>query len=50
MINLRPEIEKVLAKHEKDFMLDEEIAERLSDKDGVRLVQIEAGRQQSGRW
>jgi hypothetical protein len=39
MINLRPEIEKVLAKHEKDFMLNEDIAERFSDEDGVRLVQ-----------
>jgi hypothetical protein len=38
MINLRPEIEKILAKHEKDFML-KEIPERFSDEDGVRLVQ-----------
>jgi hypothetical protein len=39
MINLRPEIEKILAEHEKNFMLDEEIAKRFSNEDGVRLVQ-----------
>lgn len=38
MVDLRPEIEKVLAKHEKDFMLDEKIAERFSDEDGAQLV------------
>jgi hypothetical protein len=37
MINLRPEIEKIIAKHEKDFML-KEIHERFSDEDGVRLA------------
>jgi hypothetical protein len=39
MINLRPEIEKILAKHEKDFMLDETVAARLSGEDGAREVQ-----------
>jgi hypothetical protein len=39
MINLRPEIETVLAKHEKDFILDEEIARRLEGESGVRRVQ-----------
>jgi len=39
MVDLRPEIEKILAKHEKDFMLDETIAARVSGEDGVRQVQ-----------
>jgi hypothetical protein len=38
MINVRPEIEKVLAKHEKDFMLDEGSARRLEGESGVQRV------------
>src|SRR5437763_2056589 len=38
MLDLRPEIEKVFAEHEKEFMLDE-TAEKFWDKEDARFVQ-----------
>jgi hypothetical protein len=38
MVDLKPQIEKVLAEHERDFMLSEESAQTYDGEKGVQFV------------